>query len=202
MPLSLAGGSAAPTSSTLDSGSKSGATCLCGEITELSGGVPRLKSRLSSSPLVPIKRRHEVGSSNEEEGRAEKRGRVAPSSDSDDDSAMLTLLRRRRSVHSGPPRRDAPPPAMADSALVGTELSSVPTTTASGACPAGGEGAFMASGAEPCSPGTGNAQREGPAVEPELEALFGERRANNQSYLHAGLVHSVASMFFSILACR
>ncbi|PON76507.1 hypothetical protein PanWU01x14_035610, partial [Parasponia andersonii] len=83
--LSLAGESAAPTSSILDSGSKSSAICLGGEIAKLSGGAPRLKSRLSSPPPVPTKRRHEVGSSNEEEGWAEKRGRVAPSSDSDDD---------------------------------------------------------------------------------------------------------------------
>ncbi|PON34822.1 hypothetical protein PanWU01x14_341210 [Parasponia andersonii] len=158
-------------SGTPDSGSKSGATCLGGEIAELSGGAPRLKSRLSFPPPVPIKRRHEVGSFNEEEGRAEKRSRVAPSCDSDDDGATPILLRRRRSVHSSPPRGDAPPPAVADGTPGGVELSSVTTATASGACPTGGEGALTASEAELCSPGTGNAQREGPATEPELEAL-------------------------------
>ncbi|PON75137.1 hypothetical protein PanWU01x14_044890 [Parasponia andersonii] len=77
MPLSLPEGSAVPTSSTPDSGSKSGTACLGREIAELSGGAPRLKSRLSSPPLVPIKRRHEVGSSKEEEAR-QRRGAGLP----------------------------------------------------------------------------------------------------------------------------
>ncbi|PON34466.1 Immunoglobulin-like domain containing protein [Parasponia andersonii] len=70
------GGSAAAISPTPNFGSKSSAVSLGGEIAELSGGVPRLKSRLSSFPPVPIKRQHEVGSSNKKEGRAEKRGRL------------------------------------------------------------------------------------------------------------------------------
>ncbi|PON78505.1 hypothetical protein PanWU01x14_017630, partial [Parasponia andersonii] len=78
MPLSLAGRSATAISSTPDSGSKLSTICLGGEIVELSGGALRLKSRLSSPPPVPIKQRHEVGSSNEEEGRVEKKGNVMP----------------------------------------------------------------------------------------------------------------------------
>ncbi|PON68640.1 hypothetical protein PanWU01x14_094490, partial [Parasponia andersonii] len=92
---SPAGGSAAAISSTPDSGSKSSAVSLGGEIAELSGGALRLKSRLSSPPSVPTKRQREVGPSNEEEGRVEKRGRVVPSSDSDEDGATLILLRRK-----------------------------------------------------------------------------------------------------------
>ncbi|PON40416.1 hypothetical protein PanWU01x14_297360 [Parasponia andersonii] len=107
MTSSPAGGSAVAISSTPDSGSKSSTVSLGGEIAELSRGTPRLKSRLSSPPPVPIKRQREVGSSNEEEGRVEKRVRVAPSSDSDDDGATLTLLRRKRSVHRGLPGGDA-----------------------------------------------------------------------------------------------
>ncbi|PON47432.1 WAT1-related protein [Parasponia andersonii] len=134
-PLSLAGGSAAAVSSTPDSSSKSSAICLGREITELSGGAPRLN---------------------------------------DDDRATLTLLRRRRSAHSGPPRGDAPPPSVADGAPSGAGLPSVTATTASGACPAGREGALTTSGAGPYSPGVSNAQKEGPAAEPELEALSSE----------------------------
>ncbi|PON72083.1 hypothetical protein PanWU01x14_069250 [Parasponia andersonii] len=188
MPLSLPRGSAAPTSSTPDSGSKSGVTCL-------GGGAPRLKSRLSSPPPVPIKRRHEVGSSNEEEGRADKKGRVAPSSNSDDDGATLTLLRRRRSVRSCLPRGDAPPLVVADDALGGTELSSVPTATASGACSAGGKGALTASGAGSCSPSAGNAQREGPATEPELEVLFLENveLVTSHTFAHLAAIRSFYS---------
>ncbi|PON55915.1 hypothetical protein PanWU01x14_184870 [Parasponia andersonii] len=137
MPRSLAGRSTAAISSTLDSSLKLSAISLGGEIAELSRGAPRLKSRLSSPPPVPIKQRHEVGSSNKEEGRAEKRGMVAPSSDSDDDGATLTLLRRKRSVRSGLPRGDAPPPSVANGVPGGAELPSVHAAIASGACPAG-----------------------------------------------------------------
>ncbi|PON51085.1 hypothetical protein PanWU01x14_219430, partial [Parasponia andersonii] len=87
------------------------------------------------------------------------------------DWATLTLLRRRRSVRSSPPRRDAPPLAVANGALGGTQHSSVPTAAASGACPVRGEGALTAGGAELCSSGAGNTQREGPAAQPELQAL-------------------------------
>ncbi|PON49992.1 hypothetical protein PanWU01x14_226290, partial [Parasponia andersonii] len=171
MTPSPAGGSATAISSTPDSGSKSSAVSLGGEIAELSGGAPRLKSKLSSPPPVPIKRRREVGSSNEEEGRVEKRGRVAPLSDSDDDGATLTLLRRKRSVCSGLPRGDTSPPSMADGTPGGARLPSAPVTIALEACPAGGEGALTASRVGPCSPGVSDAQRKGPAAEPKLEAL-------------------------------
>ncbi|PON65881.1 hypothetical protein PanWU01x14_113700, partial [Parasponia andersonii] len=171
---SPAGGSAAVTSSTPDSGSKSSTVSLGGEIAELSGGAPRLKSRLSSPPPVPTKWQCEVGSSNEEEGRVEKRGKVAPSSDSDDDGATLTLLKRKRSARSGLPRGGAPPPTVADGAPDGAGLPSVPITIALEVCSAGGEGALAASEVGPCYPGVGDTQREGPATEPELEALTSE----------------------------
>ncbi|PON78366.1 hypothetical protein PanWU01x14_020040 [Parasponia andersonii] len=152
MPLSLPGRSASPTSSTPDSGSKLGATCLGRENVELSGGALRLKSRLSSPP-------------------PRRRGLGRASSDSDDDGATLTLLRRRRSVSSGPSRGDTPPPTVADGALSVAQLSSAPTATASGAFLAGGEGALMVGRAEPRSAGTGNTQREGSAAEQDQEAL-------------------------------
>ncbi|PON35126.1 hypothetical protein PanWU01x14_338710 [Parasponia andersonii] len=172
VPSSLPRESATLTSSTPNSSSKtstgSGTACPCGEIAELSRGAPRLKSRLSSPPLVPIKRHHEADSSKEKEGPVGKRGRFAPSSDSDDDEAMLTLMRRRRSACGGPsggigqdktekshsggaPRtvaietvdaavvtvassaEDMPPPAIVEGTLGDTQLSTVPTTAASGA---------------------------------------------------------------------
>ncbi|PON39643.1 hypothetical protein PanWU01x14_303430 [Parasponia andersonii] len=108
-PSSLPRESTALTSSTPNSGSKmstgSDAACPCGGITELNRGALRLKSRLSSPPLVPIKWRHEADSSKEKEGPVGKKGRAPFSSDSDDNRATLTLMRRRRSTCGSPSGR-------------------------------------------------------------------------------------------------
>ncbi|PON62074.1 hypothetical protein PanWU01x14_140670 [Parasponia andersonii] len=94
-----------PTSSAPSSGSKagtgSGAASSRREIAELSRGALRLKSQLSSRPLVSTKQDREPDSSKGEESPAEKKGRIAPSSDSDNDGATLTLMRRRRSMRGG-----------------------------------------------------------------------------------------------------
>ncbi|PON78843.1 hypothetical protein PanWU01x14_017420, partial [Parasponia andersonii] len=137
------GGSAVAISPTPDSGSKLSAVSLSGEIAEFSGGVPRLKSRLSSPPPVPTKQQREVGSSNKEEGRVEKRDRVVLSSDSDDDGETLTLLRRKRSVRGGQSRGGAPPPTVLDGVPGGSGPSSVPIALALEACPTDGEDALM-----------------------------------------------------------
>ncbi|PON48377.1 hypothetical protein PanWU01x14_237720 [Parasponia andersonii] len=153
---SLTEGSAAVISPTPDSGSKSSAVSLGGEIAELSGGALRLKSRLSSPPPVPTKWQCEVGSSNEEEGRVEKRGRVILSSDSDDDGATLTLLRRKRSARGGQPRGGTLPATMVDGIPDSSGPPSVPVALALEACPMGGEDALVASEVGPCFPGVGD----------------------------------------------
>ncbi|PON70602.1 hypothetical protein PanWU01x14_079760, partial [Parasponia andersonii] len=168
------GGSAAVISPTPDSGLKSSAVSLGGEIAELSGGVLRLKSRLSSPPPVPRKRQREVGSSNEEEGRATKRGRVVLSSDSDDDGATLTLLRRKRSARGGQSGGGVPPPSMLGGVPDGSGPSSVPIAPALEVCSADGEDALMAVEEGPRSPSVDDAQRDDPATEQELEALTPE----------------------------
>ncbi|PON49745.1 hypothetical protein PanWU01x14_227810, partial [Parasponia andersonii] len=131
-------------SPTSDSGSKLSAASLGREIAELSGGVPRLKSRLSSPPPIPAKWQREVGSSNKEESRAGKRGRVVLSSDSDDDGATLTLLRRKRSTRSGQTGGGVIPPPVLDGASDGPGSSSALIDSAPEACPADGEDALMA----------------------------------------------------------
>ncbi|PON62125.1 hypothetical protein PanWU01x14_141180 [Parasponia andersonii] len=100
----LTKGSAAVISPIPDSCSKSSAASPSGEIADLSGGAPRLKSRLSSPPPVPAKRQCKVGSSDAEEVGVAKRGRVVLSSDSDDPGATLTLIMRKRSGRCSQPR--------------------------------------------------------------------------------------------------
>ncbi|PON67884.1 hypothetical protein PanWU01x14_100520, partial [Parasponia andersonii] len=102
--LSLPGEPAALTSSAPNFDSKmgagSGAVCPREEIVKLSGGAPRLKSRLSSSLPVPMKCGRKADSSKGKESPVGKRSRAAPSSDTDDDEATLTLMRRKRSAHN------------------------------------------------------------------------------------------------------
>ncbi|PON55787.1 hypothetical protein PanWU01x14_185960, partial [Parasponia andersonii] len=104
-PLSLFGEPAALTSfapnSGLKAGAGSGAACSRGEIAELSGGAPTLKSRLSSPLSVSMKRGREADTSMGKESPAGKREITTPFSGSDHDGATLTLIKRRRSARGG-----------------------------------------------------------------------------------------------------
>lgn len=123
-----------------------------GEIADLSGGAPRLKSRLSSPPSVPLKRGREAGSSGGKEGPLSKKSRAASPSDSKDgDGATLTVLRRRRSVRSGPagglgqnrgskPQTGGSAPQVADGAAeVAVDAEPIPAAT-DGALPCASAG--------------------------------------------------------------
>ncbi|PON55754.1 hypothetical protein PanWU01x14_185630 [Parasponia andersonii] len=167
-------GSATVISPTPDSGSKSSAASLGRKITDLSGGAPRLKPRFSSPPPVPAKRQREVGSSNEEEGRVEKRGRVVLSSDSDDDGATLTLIMRKRSARGSQSGGGVLPLSVLDGTPDGSGPPSVPIAPAPEACPADGGDTPMTVEEGPRSPGVNTAQRGDLAMGPELEALTPE----------------------------
>ncbi|PON63353.1 hypothetical protein PanWU01x14_132630, partial [Parasponia andersonii] len=193
--------SAAVISPIPDSGSKSSATSLGGEIADLSGGVPRLKSRLSSPLSVPAKRQREVGSWNEEEVRVEKRGRVVLSSDSDDDGATLTLIRRKRSARCSQSGGGVLPLPALGVAPDGPGSSSIPIAPVSEeACPADGGGIPMTVEEGPRSPGVSTAQMGDSATDPELDALTPENielvtTRTLAQVCHIWVFFSVFSMF-------
>ncbi|PON60031.1 hypothetical protein PanWU01x14_155450 [Parasponia andersonii] len=149
--------------------SKSSAATPGGGSGDLSGGAPRLKSRLSSPPSVIAKRQREVGSSEAEGVGVSKRGRVVLSSESDDDGATLTLIMKKRSGRSSQPEGDVPLPV-----LDVAEPSFVPITAApeAGLVDGGGIPTTVEEGLR--SPAVDTAQRRDPGADPELDALTPE----------------------------